>query len=238
MNDALVGLLISVVSGALCVGIGLYMIVTGNPKLLHGYHYATTPPAELPRLARESGAGLVVAGVGCALIGVPGPFAVEALVAGVVLLVVGIAVIFIAIIRHNGSLISFAPPAVSLDPVASARKRRRAVLLGALLGVLLGLFGFVPGVYMIATGDVSMLHSYHYAGVAPQDIPHLALAEGLAFIGLGLGIALCGVAGGAMTSRPSPRWAGVLMVLGCVTWGAGLIAMLAAIPYFGGSLAP
>ena len=32
-----------------CIALmGAYMIATGDPRLLHSYHYATTPVAELP----------------------------------------------------------------------------------------------------------------------------------------------------------------------------------------------
>ena len=54
--------------GACIIAMSLYQIVSGNPRLLHSYHYATTPASELPALARETGAGLVACGSGCILL--------------------------------------------------------------------------------------------------------------------------------------------------------------------------
>ena len=51
-----------------------------------------------------------------------------------------------------------------------------------------------------------------------------------------IGLAICFAAGGRMTMRPIPLWAKVLMAVGGVIWGASLIALIVAIPTFGGSL--
>lgn len=235
MNDAIIGTLIAIGCGVLCAGLGGYMVATGNPSLLHGYHYATTPLAERPALARESGTGLIITGVGCALMGLSDTLGIVVSVAGITLLVAGIAVALAAIIRHNGSLISFAPAPPEALP-GNASRVRRSTIQGAALGVVLSLVGIAPGVYMIATGDVSMLHSYHYATIAAADLPAFSVAEGLSMVGLGIGLLLCCLAGGRMTARPIPRWAKVVMALGGVVWCASLAAMLIAIVSFGGSL--
>lgn len=235
MDESLIGIIVAAGCGLLCAGLGAYMVVTGNPSLLHSYHYATTPLADRPALARESGAGLIVTGVGCALMGLSDFFGVWAGVAGIVLLVAGIAINLISIIRHNGSLFSF--------PSSGEKAHGRSGLHiglntggGVVLGAIIGLVCIVPGVYMIATGDVSLLHSYHYEHIAAADLPAFSLIEGLSMIGLGIGLAICFAAGGRMTMRPIPLWAKVLMAVGGIIWGASLIALIVAIPTFGGSL--
>lgn len=235
MDESLIGIIVAAGCGLLCAGLGAYMVVTGNPSLLHSYHYATTPLADRPALARESGAGLIVTGVGCALMGLSDYFGVWAGVAGIVLLVAGIAINLISIIRHNGSLFSF-----SSSEERAHRGRGLHIGLniggGVVLGAIIGLVCIVPGVYMIATGDVSLLHSYHYEHIAAADLPAFSLIEGLSMIGLGIGLAICFAAGGRMTMRPIPLWAKVLMAVGGIIWGASLIALIVAIPTFGGSL--
>ena len=90
----------------------------------------------------------------------------------------------------------------------------RYVVMG-IVGVACSLFGIAPGVYMIATGDVSLLHSYHYANVAAADLPRLATTEGVCMIALGIAIFMCMMAGAGMVGgRPFKRWAIALMVLG------------------------
>ena len=203
MDESLIGIIVAAGCGLLCAGLGAYMVVTGNPSLLHSHHYATTPLADRPALARESGAGLIVTGVGCALMGLSDFFGVWAGVAGIVLLVAGIAINLISIIRHNGSLFSFP----SSEEKAHGGRGLHIGLNtggGVVLGAIIGLVCIVPGVYMIATGDVSLLHSYHYEHIAAADLPAFSLIEGLSMIGLGVGLAMCFAAGGRMTMRP-PR---------------------------------
>lgn len=231
MSDAVVGIVVTTGCGLLCAGLGAYMIATGNPALLHGYHYATTPLAERPALARESGAGLVAVGAGCVLLGLADHLAAWVAVAGAVLLAGGVAASIASIIRHNGSLVSFVPATGGRLPRSAA-----SWAAGALMGVLLGLLLIVPGAHMAATGDVSMLHSYHYEGIAAGDLPAFSLVEGLAMVALGAGIFLCCVAGGRMAGRPATGWARAVMAAGGALLCAGLLVMLLAIPYFGGSL--
>ncbi|MDM8270222.1 hypothetical protein [Thermophilibacter provencensis] len=211
--------------------LGVYMIVTGDCRLLHGYHYATTPESERPLLARETGVWMVVLAVAIALM-IPSALPDWATVVGVTLLVVGIAGTLVTIARHNGGLVTSAAGAGlgGLGPRAS-------MAVCAAVGALLSLMGLVPGAYMIATGDVSLLHGYHYANVAPADVPALATGEGLAMVGLGASILMFMIGiGGQSVLRPVPRWAKALMVAGGALFAASLVAMLLLIIHFNGSL--
>lgn len=222
---------IPLVIGGLIVLLGGYMAVTGDARPLHGYHYATTPPDELPRLARETGACLAVTGVGC-MLAAPTPLPNEVEVVGVVLLAAGIVGAIVSIVLHNGGLVTFAPGVglAGLGPRASA-----AVCVAT--GVLLSLVGLVPGVHMLLTHDVSALHSYHFANVAEADIPAFATGEGLSMLGLGLSILVFMVSlAGMVAQRPAPRWSKVLLVASVVLFAASLVALLLVIVHFNGSL--
>ena len=218
-----------------CVALsGFYMLVSGNCSLLHSYHYATTPAAERPILAREVGASLVACGVSVALI-VPTVLPGWVSVIGVVLLVAGLVGMFAAIVRHNGGLVTFAPN--SSWPLITGQKPWVVMLACTIIGIALSLIGFVPGIHMIATGDVSSLHDYHYVNVAPADIPLLARAEGICMIGLGVSFLICMVGfGGAALRRPAPRWSNVVLVAGVIVFAASLAGALGAIVYYNGSL--
>lgn len=222
---------IPLVIGGLIVLLGGYMAATGDARPLHGYHYATTPPDELPRLARETGACLAVTGVGCMLVA-PTPLPGEAEVVGAVLLVAGIVGAVVSIVLHNGGLVTFAAGAglAGLGPRASA-------VVCVVVGALLSLVGFAPGAYMLLTHDVSALHGYHYANVAPTDIPALATGEGLSMMGLGLAILVFMVSlAGMVARRPTPRWSKVLTVVSVVLLAASLAALLLVIVCLNGSL--
>lgn len=222
---------IPLVIGGLIVLLGGYMAVTGDARPLHGYHYATTPPDELPRLARETGACLAVTGVGC-MLAAPTPLPNEAEVVGVVLLAAGIVGAIVSIVLHNGGLVTFASGVglSGLGPRASA-------VACVAMGVLLSLVGFVPGVHMLLTHDVSALHSYHYANVAEADIPAFATGEGLSMLGLGLSILVFMASlAGMVAQRPASRWSKVLSVASVVLLAASLVALLLVIVYFNGSL--
>lgn len=223
--------LMGVVIGGLIVLLGIYMLVSGDVRLLHAYHYATTPEAERPRLARETGGCLVVAGASTALI-IQTALPDWATIAGVVLLVASVAGMLVAIVRHNGGLITGAPGLgiAGFGP-------RGTMVVCVVVGALLSLIGFVPGAYMLVTGDVSLLHGYHYANVAPADLPALATGEGLAMMGLGVATLAFMVATGGMAAwRPAPRWAKVLMGVGAALLVASLMAMLLVIMCYNGSL--
>lgn len=227
--DSLAILIVPVLTGAL----GIYMIVSGNPRLLHSYHYATTPPEKLPALARAEGASMIVLGIAIALICLDKQGVLT--IAGVVLLVLGIAFMLGAIVYFNGGLITYSGQAAT-GVFSGMKPIWRYVVMG-LAGAACSLFGVVPGVYMISTGDVGLLHGYHYANVAAADLPRLATAEGVCMIALGIGIFLCMMAGAGMVGgRPFKRWAIVLMVLGIMLWLAALVGLIAFIIYFNGSL--
>lgn len=231
--ESLIGTAIAVGIGLCIVGLGIWQMVTGNPRLLHSYHYATTPAAELAPLARETGAGLIAAGVGCMLM-VPSVLPAWASVVGVVTMIAGIVVMLASIIRHNGGLITGGDTGM-----LSGMTPKTRLLVCGVFGALGSLFGIAPGAYMMATGDVSLLHSYHYATVAAADLPRLAFCEGLCMMGLGVSIFLCVFAAAGLTQcAPRPRWAIAIEVAGIVLFAASLAALLLFIPYFGGSLNP
>lgn len=222
---------IPLVIGGLIVLLGGYMVATGDARPLHGYHYATTPPSELPRLARETGACLAVTGVGCMLVA-PSPLPDGAEVVGVVLLAAGIVGAIVSIVLHNGGLVTFATGAGlgGLGPRASA-------VVCVVVGALLSLVGLVPGVRMLLAHDVSMLHGYHYANVAAADIPAFATGEGLSMLGLGLSIFVFMLAlAGMVAHRPAPRWSKVLTAVSVALLAASLVALLLVIVWFNGSL--
>lgn len=222
---------VPLVLGGLVVLLGGYMAVTGDVRPLHGYHYATTSPNELPRLARGTGACLAVSGAGCLLMASSQVLG-GAEVAGVVLLVAGIVGAIALIVRHNGGLVTSAAGLglAGLGPRASA-----AVLVAA--GALFSLVGFVPGAHMIATHDVSALHDYHYANVAAADIPAFATGMGLALVALGVAVLVFMVAmAGSVARRPAPRWSQALTVVGVALFAASLVALMLVTVHYNGSL--
>lgn len=124
--DGLVGRLLGLVPGALMAVLGAYMAASGNYRLLHGYHYATTPEARRPRLAREVGASTVVLGAGVALV-VPGLMPDWAVLVGVALLAGGLVAMVAFIVRENGGLVTAvagAPLGLGPRPSSPASSRR------------------------------------------------------------------------------------------------------------------
>ena len=225
-------LAICVVGGLLIAAMGVCQVVSGSPRLLHSYHYATTPPAELPALARETGAGLIGCGIGVALLALSS-WSVWCAAVGTVLMVGSVGATLFSIVRHNGGLITGADVGFLATKPPAAR-----MAICAVAGAALSLFGFVPGIYMITTGDVSSLHSYHTQGIAAADLPSFALCEGLCLMGLGVAIFVSVLAAAGMVGRPFKWWAVVLAIVGLVLFCASLIGLLLFIPYFGGSLTP
>ena len=230
------GFITCLLVGLLVGACGVYMFVTGNVRIMHSYHYATTPPAKMPSLARWSGAGMLVCGIGCALL-VPAMGMPEWLsIVGIALLVAGLVLTFGAIMHFNGSLFSFA--GAGGDSRESEGSSRTLVMgLGVVVAVICCAVTVVPGVLMIASGDPSALHSYHLVNVAPENYAALARWEGAGMIVMGAGLA-ASIVGALLGSRrrPAPRWTKVLMVAGTVAFGCGLVSMLAAIIHFNGSL--
>ena len=236
MDEQTTGFIIGLIAGLLVGGCGVYLLATGDPRLLHRYHYAGVRPANMPALARWSGAGLAVCGVGCVLI-VPLPGLPDWLsVAGIVLIVAGIALALGAIVRFNGSLFAFAAAGDdAVPPDGSARAL--AMSLGVLIAAICCAVTVVPGALMVASGDPSALHGYHLANVAPESYPALARWEGAGMIVMGCGLAT-GVVGSLLASRrrPSPLWTKALAAAGAVAFALGLAVMLGAIIHFNGSL--
>ena len=231
--ESLIGTAIGVGAGLCIVALGIWQMVTGNPRLLHSYHYATTPAAELAPLARETGAGLIATGIGCMLL-LPSVLPAWANAAGIAIMVAGVAGMLASIIRHNGGLITGGDTGM----LAGMAPRTRLLACGV-LGAFGSLFGIVPGAYLMATGDVSLLHRYHYATVAAADLPRLAFCEGLCMVGLGVSIFRCILAAaGLVKAAPRPRWAIAVEAAGIVLFAVSLAALLLFIPYFGGSLNP
>lgn len=213
--------------------IGIYMIVSGNPRMLHSYHYATTPPEKLPALARAEGIGMICLSVAIALMALDMQGWLT--IAGTVLLVLSIAGMLGAIVYYNGGLMTFSGQ-VAPGPFAVMKPAWRIAVMAA-VGAALSLMGIAPGVHMITTGDVSMLHSYHYVNVAAADLPRLATAEGSCMIALGAAIFICMLGGAGMVgARPFPHWSIALMAAGILLLCGGLAGLCGFIVYYNGSL--
>lgn len=227
--------------GICIVVLGAYMAVTGDARMLHGYHRAAVPAAQMPALARATGIGLAASGVGCMMLA-PFPGLADALgtgftdvlsIVGAALLVLGIGFALGAVIKFNGSLFSFGPAGVS----AGASPRWATIGFAILVCAVAVCATVVPGIMMAVSGDPSALHGYHLVNVAARDLPALARWEGgsMAVMGAGLVAGILGGMFGALR-RPSPAWTKALAATGIAVFGAGLVAMLAVIVYFNGSL--
>ena len=113
MASLFVGIAVSLLVGLM----GVYILVTGNPSLLHGHHRAKTRPDDLLRLAHWCGLGMTAAGVGFALLTV-GTAAVYGdslpawagsaviLAPASTLCTTGMVTTFASIFHYNGSLLS------------------------------------------------------------------------------------------------------------------------------------
>lgn len=227
----LVGTIAPLLCALLVCALGVIMVVTGNPSLLHSYHYATTPPEELPSLARETGACLVVMGLAVGLMMLAQAWAV---VVGVVLLVASIGGMFASIIRHNGSLISFGGGSLGGEGGPWGRTAAAAIL--GLTAAIVLVVTAVPAVQMIVTGDPGALHSYHYANVDPRDMGAFCTWEGATMLVMGAGGALAVVGGLLLGLGRARRASKVLCALGAVLFAGGMVGMVLVIEHFNGSL--
>ena len=229
--------ILPLVLGIITAGLGVYMCVTGDVRLLHSYHYATTPEALRPRLARMTGAGLI--GCGASIV-----FLISTLlpdwftILGTVLLVLSIAEMLLAIVRCNGGLMTFPGDSVTRRGFLSSLSMPARVAVFALIGVVCALFTIVPGVQMIATGDVTPLHSYHYVNVSPANLPRLATAEGACMIALGVALiaGMIGSAGMMSGQKSAPLWSKITLGFAVLLLCAALAGMFGAIIHFNGSL--
>lgn len=232
MDSEMYGFIGCALCGLLVGGCGLYMVVTGDPRLMHGYHYAMVPPAKMPALARWSGAGLIAAGVGCALLIPPAGTPVWLTVIGIVLFVAGLVLSLGSIVYFNGSLFAFGGGAGG-----AFGSRAASIGFGVLLALVVLVFTAVPGVQMIVSGDPSSLHDYHLVNVATADLPLVARGVGAGAVAFGCGLALMIAAGlGLSGKRPMPLWGKVLVGAGTVLAAGGMLAMFAVIIHFNGSL--
>lgn len=208
------------------------MLVTGNPSIMHGYHYATTPLSQRPALARWSGAGMLMAGIGCAFIIPPTGLPEWLSIAGILVLIAGLGVALGSIMHFNGSLISFG----AAGATESKTSRPLAIALGTLIAIIVAAATVIPGALMIASGDPSALHGYHLIHVAEADRPALATWVGAGTVALGLGLGMAIIGGFCGSRRPMPAWAKVLLGVGLAGFAAGLAITLGAIIHFNGSL--
>lgn len=220
--------LIPLVLGILIAGLGIYMAISGDVRLLHSYHYATTPADKQAPLARTTGICLAITGAGVMFLTSSSWLSVV----GTIALVLGIAGMLAAIVHYNGSLFSTGLPAWGNTSLPHGV----TLLIGAILGTVVSLLGIVPGAIMIATGDVSMLHSYHYVNVTPANLPHLATAEGSCMIILGIAVFLAIFGGVSWSIYPSARWPRTLTGLSIASFVVGLAGLLGFIIIFNGSL--
>lgn len=232
MDSEMYGFIGCALCGLLVAGCGLYMVVTGNPRIMHGYHYALVPPAKMPALAHWSGAGLIAAGVGCALLIPPAGTPVWLTAIGIVLFVAGLALSLGSIIYFNGSLFAFGGSAGG-----TLGSRAASIGFGVLTAAIVLVLTVAPGVQMIVSGDPSMLHDYHLVDVTAADLPLVARGVGAGVVAFGCGLALMIAAGlGLSGKRPMPMWGKALVGAGAVLAAGGMIAMFAVIIHFNGSL--
>ena len=68
--DVLKSSISSMIGGFCFLVVGLWMVKTGSPVLIHNYHIAQIPRNRIPYVAKLIGFGLAVAGVGLVLAGI------------------------------------------------------------------------------------------------------------------------------------------------------------------------
>lgn len=102
----------SLEAGITCIGvgvgfliIGIWMLRSGNPSLIHSYHIAQVPRSRHPFVARLTGFGAAVAGLGITLIGacflVAGGTSSIAMLVAIALALAGIGVAFATIVAFT-----------------------------------------------------------------------------------------------------------------------------------------
>lgn len=214
------------------VGLGIYMLVTGNYHLLHSYHYATTPEAERPQLAKETGACLIVCGLSAGLL-IANHTVLTIL--GLIFFIASIGAMLVCVVRHNGALFSFATTPSVQSKNHPTRFSFRTAFAGIVLIVVFAAFS-APAVYMMATGDPHLLHSYHYEHVSAQAMPAFTFWEGLCMLGLSVGGAITALGGIVLYAAPQKRVGKILCSLGALIFVASLAGMLLVIQYFNGSI--
>lgn len=116
MINALLSFLACVAVGALVGGTGVYMVVSGDATPLHSYHRSNVQPQDLAVLARWSGLGAVMLGVGIILLSLPLLAKTRPLpgwargmlpvVLGGAFLIIGAVVITGSIVYYNGAIVA------------------------------------------------------------------------------------------------------------------------------------
>ena len=66
----IVGFMIDLICGLLCIAGGLMIWKKQKISLLHDYHYRNVEEADIPAYTRRMGIGLILVGLGCILTGV------------------------------------------------------------------------------------------------------------------------------------------------------------------------
>ena len=102
MYAVVAGKVLPALVGLGIVALGLWQAWTGNVGMLHSYHRDLVRPGDERKLARWSGCGFAVTGVGCTLmaLGNGGSSRVPFYI-GVALFFAGIAVAILSIKRYN-----------------------------------------------------------------------------------------------------------------------------------------
>ena len=93
-----------------------------------------------------------------------------------------------------------------------------------------------PAVYMMATGDPRLLHSYHYEHVSAQAMPAFTFWEGFCMLGPSIGGAITALGGIVLYAAPHKHAGKILCGLGVLIFVASLAGMLLVIQYFNGSI--
>jgi hypothetical protein len=116
MANVLLSFLVCIAVTVLFVGMGVYMLVSGDATLLHSYHRADVLAQDLAPLARWSGVGAIMIGAGVLLLSLPFLAKIRPLpnwtrgklpvVFGGVLLLGGFLVITASVVYYNGAIIA------------------------------------------------------------------------------------------------------------------------------------
>ncbi len=69
-HEALMSSIGSTIVGVCFLVVGMLMVKTGNPVLIHSYHIAQIPRKRIPFVARTAGLGIALTGAGAVLAGI------------------------------------------------------------------------------------------------------------------------------------------------------------------------
>lgn len=103
----IVGVIVNLAVGLLCIGLGLLLWIKQKVSILHDYHYRNVKKEDIPAYTRRMGIGLMIIGAGISLTGLLNclysPVWWIPLCAG---LAAGLLVVHRAQMRYNGSWFS------------------------------------------------------------------------------------------------------------------------------------